>query len=154
MAAKNSTKTAAQTTQTSSIINISKVVIDNLTVAKDQLMKVTTDIALLENGMDMAVDLAGLIVVLSDDVENHLVSVVKAKKNSSVDAKTQIGELTIGSLITMVDNSIKTISSTEQFGNTRLSIRSIKQIKGSSDKIKELTAEILIQDTLYKVRNS
>lgn len=154
MAAKNATKNAqTETISSAVIINISKVVMDNLTVAKEQLSKVTVDINNLENGLDLAVDLAGMIVVLSDDVDNHLTTVVKAKKSSGIDSKKQLGDLTIPSLIIMLDEAIKLIESTEQFGNTRLSVRSIKQIKGSADKIKDIAAELFIQDTLYRVRN-
>lgn len=155
MAAKNSTKTAqTETISSAVVINISKVVMDNLTVAKDQLSKVTVDINNLENGLDLVVDLAGMIVVLSDDVDNHLVTVVKSKKSSGVDSKKQLGDLTIESLVKMLDEAITLIKGTEQFGNTRLSVRSIKQIKGSSDKIKDLASELYIQDTLYRVRNN
>ena len=155
MAAKNATKNAqTETISSAVIINISKVVMDNLPVAKDQLSKVTVDINNLENGLDLAVDLAGMIVVLSDDVDNHLVTVVKSKKSSGVDSKKQLGDLTIESLVKMLDEAIALIKGTEQFGNTRLSVRSIKQIKGSSDKIKDLASELYIQDTLYRVRNN
>ena len=154
MAAKNvASKTAAQTTQTISIINLNKMVIDNLTVAKDRLAQVTVDLEAMEC-MEIAADLATYIIVLSDDIENHLVTVVSSKKSSAVDAKMQLGDITMPSLIKMIDEAIKLIESTEQFGNTRLSVRSIKNIRASSDKIKEIAFQIFVQNTLYNVRHS
>lgn len=154
MVAKNAaSKTAAQTTQTISIINLNKMVIDNLTVAKDRLAQVTVDLEAMEC-MEIAADLATYIIVLSDDIENHLVTVVSSKKSSAVDAKMQLGDITMPSLIKMIDEAIKLIESTAQFGNTRLSVRSIKNIRASSDKIKEIAFQIFVQNTLYNVRHS
>lgn len=155
MAAKKTTQNAqTQTTSTVVGINILKMVTDNLTVAKGHLESITVDLQLLDDETQIAaVSLAENIILIGNAVDNHLVTVVKSKKASGVDSKNQLGDITVELLIKKLDESIKLIESTKEFGNTVLSVQSMKSIRVASEKIKDDAGSIRIAQKLYEVRS-
>ncbi len=156
MAAKKTSTVAAQTETTSTVvgINILRMVMDNLNVAKDHLANITVDLQLLDDETQIAaVSLAENIILIGNAVDNHLVTVVKSKKASGMDAKNQLGDITIELLIKKLDESVKLIESIKEFGNTVLSVQSMKSIRLASEKIKDEAGSIRIAQKLYEVRS-
>lgn len=155
MAKKVEATETVQTETTTTVvgINISKMVIDNLKGAKENIEGITTDLVLLDADT-LAAALAENIIIINDDVTNHLSTVVKGKKVSNTDAKRQLGDITIKLLVTLLDEAIMLVESTNKFGNTTLTVKSLKSIRVMSEKIKDDASELKIEETLYNVRVS
>lgn len=146
----------AQTETTTTVvgINILQMVMDNLTVAKDHLENITVDLQLFDADTQIAaVSLAENIILIGNSVDNHLVTVVKSKKASGVDSKQQLGDITIELLIKKLGESIALIESSKEFGNTVLSVQSMKSIRIASEKIKDDAGSIRVAERLYKIRS-
>jgi len=152
MAKNVAPKAQTQTTTTVVGINISKMVMDNLRSARESIESITVDLALLDVDT-MVASLAENIIIIADDVNNHLSTVVKGKKISTADAKRQLGDITVDLLLKLLDETITLIEGTEQFGNTTLSVKSLKGIRVASEKIKDDAADLMIENKIYKVRN-
>lgn len=134
------------------VISSSNLAIADLEVAKQRLTDLDISLDLLKVD-DIAATLADMIIVLSDDVENHLVTVVGQKKASGIDATTKIPDITVGYLIECLATAVDLLARLQSFGNTRLTVRNMKGIRVASEKIKELTGQLMVQSVLYKVRN-
>ncbi len=153
-AKKNSTTVAAQTTQTT-VISSTKVALKHLNNALDNLGKVTIGLdAFMDDDVEITLtELMETTFIIESSVENHASTVVSKKKTSGIDAKTDVGEVTIDVLTTSLKQSVKILQNIERFGNTQLTIRNMKSIRVDAQRVDDLAEKVYIASEMYQIRN-
>jgi hypothetical protein len=131
-------------------LNSVKVSKDDLAKAVEFLTEYHID---LENQINVGLDLAETTIALCDTLENHVLSVVSRQRTTRKNSGDLLGVITIDSLVNDIRYCENLLTKTEAFGNTRLSVKTMKTIRKDCEKIKTIALSINVEALIQSARN-